>query len=252
MRVLSIGNSFSQDAQYYLHDLSIQEGREIECINLLIGGCPLKLHWENTASDAKAYTMEVNGKTLPGAGQVSIREMLAAKDWDVITLQQASHDSGQFETYEPYLTDLADYIRKLVPGARLMIQETWAYEADSDHPEFQRYLKNQSVMYAALRNAYRRAAESIHAPLIPVGDVIQALRDLPEFDYAHGGVSLCRDGFHLSMSLGRYAAAATWYMALQKKAAVGKMVPELFSDEERKLIPLVVETAKHVLFADCM
>ena len=36
MRVLSIGNSFSQDAQYYLHDLSIQEGREIECINLLI------------------------------------------------------------------------------------------------------------------------------------------------------------------------------------------------------------------------
>ena len=33
---------------------------------------------------------------------------------------------------------------------------------------------------------------------------------VPEFDYQNGGLSLCRDGFHLSLDYGRYAAAATW------------------------------------------
>ena len=50
--------------------------------------------------------------------------------------------------------------------------------------------------------------------MIPCGDVIQKLRTLPAFDYAHGGTSLCRDGFHMNCLYGRYVLAATWYMML--------------------------------------
>ena len=44
MKVLSIGNSFSDDAQRYLRKIAAKEGVEIETLNLCIGGCPLSLH----------------------------------------------------------------------------------------------------------------------------------------------------------------------------------------------------------------
>lgn len=47
---------------------------------------------------------------------------------------------------------------------------------------------------------------------------IQKLRDtVPEFDYGNGGISLCRDGFHLTLDYGRLAAACTWLRFILKK-----------------------------------
>ena len=40
---------------------------------------------------------------------------------------------------------------------------------------------------------------------------------MPEFDYVHGGMSLNRDGFHLTYDYGRYAAGLTWYAFLTGK-----------------------------------
>ena len=47
IKILSIGNSFSTDAQRYLYDISVQNGVELECYNLFIGGCSLETHWQN-------------------------------------------------------------------------------------------------------------------------------------------------------------------------------------------------------------
>ena len=53
------------------------------------------------------------------------------------------------------------------------------------------------------------------AEVLPSGPVVQYLRENePLFDYKNGGLSLNRDGFHLSWDYGRYAAAATWYKVL--------------------------------------
>ena len=41
MDILSLGNSFSQDAQRYLHGIAKAGGASIESFNLCIGGCPL-------------------------------------------------------------------------------------------------------------------------------------------------------------------------------------------------------------------
>ena len=66
-------------------------------------------------------------------------------------------------------------------------------------------------MYRRIKEASETAAQTINAEIIPVGKVIQTLREtVPEFDYQNGGLSLCRDGFHLSLDYGRFAAAATW------------------------------------------
>ena len=47
MRILSIGNSFSQDAHKWLHELAQDNDVDLETVNLYIGGCSLKMHWEN-------------------------------------------------------------------------------------------------------------------------------------------------------------------------------------------------------------
>ena len=61
MNVLSIGNSFSQDAQRYLHQIAEVDGGNIQCVNLYIGGCPLSKHYQNMLSEERAYLLETNG-----------------------------------------------------------------------------------------------------------------------------------------------------------------------------------------------
>lgn len=249
MKILSIGNSFSQDAQRYLHALAAREGESLTCVNLYIGGCSLKTHWENAQDDRPLYSYERNGETvfLDTEGHAprfcSIGEALAEGGWDVVTLQQCSNDSGKYETYQPYLTQLSAYVRARAPQAKQWIHETWAYETDSVHSAFPDYGCSQQTMYQRLKDAYAQASAAIHAPLIPAGDVIQALRALPAFDYAHGGPSLCRDGFHMSLTLGRYALAAVWYAALTGEAPQADFAPEgspAADAERRALIRRVV------------
>ena len=249
LKVLSIGNSFSQDAQRWLYAIASDEGRKIECVNLYIGGCSLKRHWENVSGNRADYMTERNG--LPDVDRtVSAGEIVSLPGWDVVTLQQVSHESGQFETYLPYLYRMAEWIRDTAPGATVVLQQTWAYENDSTHSEFRRYDNSQSVMYSKLRRAYLQASEYIQAPLIPVGDVIQALRALPEFDCSRGGRSLCRDGFHLSLGLGRYAAAAAWYLFLFGRPIRGSFAPEGLTEEELGLIPLILKTAERIVLGE--
>ena len=219
LRVLAIGNSFSEDATAYLHQVAASHHQEIRIVNLYIGGCSLKTHFENVLQDAPLYMYQPNGMLTDR--YVSIREMLLEEPWDVILTQQASHDSGLLETYYPYVLELIDYIRSIVPGASLYIHQTWAYEVDSDHWAYGLYEHNQQLMYQRSRANYHHVAKDLGLPIIPCGDVIQTLRQHPLFDYPHGGISLCRDGFHMDHLYGRYALAVTLAATLLKAKVTG-------------------------------
>lgn len=216
MKILSIGNSFSQDAHRWLHKLAKDNGVEFETANLYIGGCSLEMHWKNAEENNAYYSLELNGNV--GTRSVSIEEALNQDRWDVVTLQQVSGLSGNYETYEPYLSSLLSLIRAVQPDAKIFFHQTWAYEWDSNHADFVRYDNNQSTMFDCIKKASRKAAKSIGAKLIPTGEVIQKLREtVSEFDYTNGGISLCRDGFHLSLDYGRFVAAAVWLRTLSDK-----------------------------------
>ena len=45
MKVLAIGNSFSNDAMRYLHEIAKADGVDMKTVNLFIGGCPLSRHY---------------------------------------------------------------------------------------------------------------------------------------------------------------------------------------------------------------
>jgi len=215
MNILSIGNSFSQDAHKWLSRIARGCGDDLLAANLYIGGCSLQTHWENFVSGAADYDLELNGEFVR---KISIPEALELMNWDVITFQQASHFSGDYSTYVPYLTDLFTAVKARCPEAAYYIHQTWSYEHDSTHPGFLRYDCSQEAMYTMLTQCYTDAAAAIGARLLPVGTLIQYLREnTAQFDYAHGGLSLCRDGFHLSWLYGRYAAALLWYCVLFQK-----------------------------------
>ena len=89
-------------------------------------------------------------------------------------------------------------------------------------------------MFARLSAAYQAASERQGIPLIPCGDVIQAIRREPPFQYEEGGMSLCRDGFHMSWLYGRYALAAVWYGTITGKVITeNSYIPQTSMTEEK-------------------
>lgn len=238
MKVLAIGNSFSQDATTYLHQTAAAQGIELTAVNLYIGGCSLETHWKNWEQGAAAYALQINGQSTDRV--VSIQDMLKEGGWSWIVTQQASHDSGWMDTYEPFLGQLVSELRKNAPGVPLLLQETWAYEHGSDHPAFPRYHRDQREMYTRLRASYTAAAQRYGLPLIPCGDAVQAVRAQPAFDVKKGGRSLCRDGFHMSLGYGRYLLSCVWLKALcGVPVADNAYVPESEEKVEPALLQII-------------
>lgn len=211
MKLLSIGNSFSQDAQKWLHQIAQSAGAEIHAVNLYIGGCPLVRHWNNFLSRESAYEMWINGEF---DRMISINEALELEDWDVITFQQASPDSGDYRTFQPYLNYLYREAKAICPNARYYIHQTWSYEVDCRLGAFDNYHRSRPIMDRLSAEAYRQASAETGLELIPCGDLVRCIRKMPEFDYPAGGMSINRDGFHLTLDYGRYAAGVMWYAFL--------------------------------------
>lgn len=212
VNILAIGNSFSEDACRYLHQTAAASGIETNVVNLYIGGCSLEQHWLNIESNAQAYQYQKNG--VPTERCVSVEEALKEAEWDYIVTQQASFDSGWEDTYEPFLGLMTEYLREQAGGARILLQKTWAYEWNSPHKNFMRYHRNQLEMYVMVSGCYEHMAQKYGLGLIPSADIIQKLRGTKPFIVQEGGISLCRDGHHMSLLYGRYALALIWVKTL--------------------------------------
>ncbi len=242
MKVLSIGNSFSEDAQRWLHQLAQDNGIDIDCANLYIGGCSLETHWINEKENNAFYDYQINGNV--AEEKISIAEALKRDKWDIVTLQQVSDLSGLPETYEPYLTDLLNVVKNTLPDAEIYLHRTWAYETDSEHPGFVNYNRSQKEMHSRIDRTVQAFAENFSLKILPSGDVINSLRQTAEeFHYPNGGLSLCRDGFHLTYDYGRFAAAAAWFVTLTGK----KITTNEFEDFDRNLVSIIIDTVNALI-----
>ena len=230
MKILSIGNSFSTDAQRYLHRLAAKEGVQMKTVNLYIGGCPLRTHYLNMLDDVVAYDFSFNGEST--GLKVSIRQALVSDDWDYVTLQQASRFSFRSETFTPYIEALRDYIKKYCPHAKILIHQTWAYETCSVN-QLNPAFSTDADMFAAVEQAYSKAAELISADgLIPCGKAMLTATQM-------GIEKIHRDTFHASQGAGRYLLALCWFKYLTGQDITGNSFDEFdvpVTDEERKIV----------------
>lgn len=214
IRILCIGNSFSWDAvEQELVPLCDAKGVQVEVHNLYYGGCSLQQHAEFLLRDTAAYSHRVctNASGRVVKDTISLRQALRDGKYDVISLQQASHDSGVRSSYEPWLTMLIDTVRAYQPGARIYWMQTWAYSKDAKHPAYPRYQSDQQVMWDSIQACTPIPAVDHQLPVIPCGAAIQLARTTKLGD------TLCRDGYHLNYVYGRYTAAAVWYEVLTGK-----------------------------------
>ena len=219
LRILAIGNSFSEDAvEQNLWDLGYADGQQMIIANMYIGGCSLERHWKNASNNLGEYRYRkigVDGIRHQTDGMTLLRA-LKDEQWDIISLQQASGFSGKLDSYEPFLFHLINYIKKLSPKSRIIWHMTWAYAQESDHTAFPNYGCNQLTMYQNIVVAVRTEMKRHHLKtVVPCGTAIQNARTTFIQD------NMNRDGYHLDFDYGRYTAACTWYEALTGNTVVG-------------------------------
>ncbi len=232
MDILSIGNSFSQDAQRYLHQIANADAYSLDSFNLHIGGCSLSRHYRNMLSEEKAYFLEMNGKNT--GFKVSLKEALLNREWDVITIQQVSRQAPYYDTYQPYLNKIIEFARLCVPNAKIAVHQTWAYEQDSLRLNVELGYKNHTDMFADIKKSYEKAAEEIGADfIIPSGEVFQNL-------ISCGIEKVHRDTFHASYGLGRYTLGLLWYAMLTGNDIKNNS----FSDFDEEILQTEIEIAK--------
>ena len=232
IKVLAIGNSFSSDATRYLYQIARADKVDMKVVNLFIGGCPLAYHYSNIFSEEKRYDFEFNGVST--GMKVSIKDGLLNESWggwDFVTMQQVSNMSIDFETFNPYIEELSEYVKKYSPKAKQFIHQTWAYEEGSKRLSEELGYKNQLDMFCDIKSSYEKAAEKINASgIIPSGETLQNL--------IKEGLPVHRDSFHASLGLGRYAIALTWYEMLTGNSTENNTFRDFdvpVSEEEVKL-----------------
>ncbi len=150
VRLLTIGNSFSQDGvEQYLWELADEVGIRMIIGNAYRGGQSLASHGREVTQDDHVieYRTVVDGVRTNKPGQV-LADIIPDEPWDYITFQQVSQESGMVGTIEPYLTDLIRYVQtqQTNPDAVYGYHQTWAYAHDSTHGGFANYDNRHDVM----------------------------------------------------------------------------------------------------------
>lgn len=244
IRILALGNSFSVDAiEENLHELGEAAGKTIIVGNLFIGGSSLTTHWTNASGNIPAYSyrkiIETGEKIT--TEKTTLLSAINDEKWDYISFQQSSGNSGRYDTYFPYFTDIVNYVKanNEYSGTTYTHHHTWAYPANSTTASFASYYKsNQLVMFNAILDAVYRATEQVGIEfIIPVGTAIQNART------SFIGDNLNRDGHHLNY-LGQYIAACTWFEKLTNISVVdNNYVPITITKEEAKAAQLAAHNA---------
>ncbi|NBV23663.1 MAG: DUF4886 domain-containing protein [Proteobacteria bacterium] len=251
VRLLTVGNSFSQNATRPLGNLVTNAGHVLIHQPVVVGGASLELHWGRAA----AYEKDPQG-TNGLYGKQSLKQMLTAKPWDFVTIQQASIKSHDVTTYRPFAKQLHDYIKQHAPKAEVLIHQTWAYRVDD--PRFAATApkegepKTQADMYRMLTSAYTTIAAELGIRRLPVGDAFHLADTDPKWGYQRdtkydyqnkdqttlpdqthslhvgwrmakgkdGKNALGMDGHHANMA-GEYLGACVWYEVLFGESVVG-------------------------------
>ena len=239
LKVLAVGNSFSNNTTEFLYDIATAEGvTDVVIGKLYISGCTVAMHLENAQNNAPAYEYS---KNTTGNWQytqsATLEYALQDEPWDIITVQQGSSPSGIVETYSG-LSELVSYInaKKANPNARLVWHMTWAYQVGSTNTAFSKYNNDQMTMYNAICNAVQEAVLPTNAfhSVIPAGTAIQNART------SSLGDNLTQDTYHLN-DMGKVIGAYTWYATF-----VGKPLEAIHIDNVANKVTLT-DTDKAII-----
>ncbi|MBQ2253120.1 MAG: DUF4886 domain-containing protein [Clostridia bacterium] len=213
LKVLTLGNSFSENAHSHLIQIMEAQGmEEVVLGNLVKSGCDLATHLSCAQTDYTTYMYSkfTLGEDRQVKPKFTVAKALQDEDWDMVILQQVSGKSGQPGTYGSTLTSLMNFCKQYVkPECKFGWHMTWAYQSNSNHASFANYSRNQMTMYNSIVGAVQSqiVPNSEFVTIIPAGTAIQNTRT------SYIGDTLTADGYHLN-SFGSYIIGYSWYKTL--------------------------------------
>ena len=91
IKILAIGNSFSNDAVSLVYDIAKSAEIDVVVANLNFNGCSLETHWKNASSNNAYYSYQKwTSSGMTSESKKTMDSAVLDEDWDYITLQQYS------------------------------------------------------------------------------------------------------------------------------------------------------------------
>ena len=212
--ILFIGNSFSIDTSTALPEIFNSLG--ISNVNVYVlykGGCSMKQHYEFYKSGEKVYELyryNILGEQLLEKA-TSINDVMRRYPYDIVVFQQYSLESGDYKSYEPYLSKLiqAYNITRIAARTTFAFNETWAYA--SNNKNINKY-KTPTNMWKSICTSVKKMKEASGIDIIiPCGTAVQNARSLEALNVDN---ELTRDGTHINLYAGRYLLACTFFESI--------------------------------------
>lgn len=232
LRLLLIGNSYSQDAAAYMPFImkNMKVDMDVQIGILMQSSSTLQNHVNNFNNETAAYTFYLynGGNSWQNLGSKTIQWALYSYIWDIVSLQQASSSSFDWTTYQPYLNQIIN----LISGYTLYpVKFAW-YETQS-RPASVNSGANwddatiNSHFESIAENSQKVIDQTVCEFLIPVGTAIQNARTITTIkalgayadnplNTSHLGYLTPYDGVHLQEGLPCQIAAYTFILSLLK------------------------------------
>lgn len=223
LKVLDIGNSYTQDAQAYLPQIIKASGidSDFSLYRAFRPSASFKT-WVDCWNDAdnENYSIDFCAGTsidgISGYGNASdgslFRKALQSVKWDIILIHQVSTYSNDYSLWEGkgaggYLQDLIRIIRMTNPQATIGYLMTHSYRgtywANSEGSSFLRW-RNTAEATRQLKSEYGIDF------IIPYGTAVQNLRASSLND----SYEFSEDGTHMGAGLGDYVAGCCYFESL--------------------------------------
>lgn len=210
LKILAIGNSFTQNATAYIPYIFDMQNNDSICLaQLTCSGCSLSQHWLSHRQNTEDYEFCYSncGKWILSDFK-TIDLALNILDWDIIVIQQQSGLAGDYSSYGA-LPNLIQLFRETNPSAKIAWHYTWPYKEGTVHSDFSKYDENPQKMYEAILDAGDKASEDLDIK-IPSATLIWEMRQqYPEIED-----KFSEDGYHISNDMALFALSSLWYECL--------------------------------------
>ena len=226
LKILILGNSYSLDSFSYLPFILKNYGIDV-CVGIYFraSGTLAQLVAGWSSARYYFYLMDTEKQTQWAyLGDYAPKECVEFKDWDIITLQQQSDASHDFDTYEPAASSLINLIYSAVQKS---IQLAWNININN---------KNHSNVSQILTNIENCCLREPINMIFPYGTAIFNARTNEVLDAIGDYGHLWYEGTHLQEGLPCYIAALA-----NTQAIFNKFYPKYTVANEKKGVTITQE-----------
>ncbi|MBQ7624423.1 MAG: DUF4886 domain-containing protein [Clostridia bacterium] len=218
MKILSIGNSFSENMQTYVHQMAEAAGENVTVVNAYYGGCTMRRHTVFYDKKIPIYRRYMNGKCEEEG--VTLQSIISSDKFDFVTFQPGTggwEEQGEVTPNAPYFGRLIGIAKEYQPQATLVYNHYWADSDTSTRNVFRLVFGSDREKMRALWQKYADQAKNEYGIeyINPCGLAV-------DIAYKEMGDRLYLDGYHMSW-VGNYLLGCEWL-----EYFTGKRTPESF------------------------